>query len=305
TAPLVLDASLARVAVRGVTLEGVGVSARLTPGGVSEASLIAQAGSGSVDLRFSPPPDDPGGARLLTVSAGDAGALLAAFAGFDNTSGGALQMSAIAPPLGSDGPLQGGVLVTDFTLERMPLLARILAAGSLEGLAGLLSGQGGIEFERLQSDFVWQEGVLEMREARVAGPSLGVTWTGVVDFEGKRTDVDGTILPSYGANSILGSVPLVGELFTSRRGEGVIGVTFSAAGPFDATRVVANPLSALAPGVFRRIFEGTSAGRELDQLEARRREREAEEGAGEESLQDEADPSAPRPDEAEPGAPQR
>jgi hypothetical protein len=167
------------------------------------------------------------------------------------------------------------VLAQDFTLERMPLLARVLAAGSLQGLAGLLSGQG-IDFDQLDAEFVWQNATLAMREARGVGPSLGVTWTGLADFEASRVDVDGTILPSYGVNSVLGSLPVFGELFTGRQGEGVIGVTFSVSGLFDQTRVTANPLSALAPGVFRRMFEGTSAERELNALEARRRADEAE-----------------------------
>jgi hypothetical protein len=59
----------------------------------------------------------------------------------------------------------------------------------------------------------------------------------------------------------------------------VIGITYSVEGPFEGARVITNPLSALAPGVFRRIFEGTSAMRELDALEA---ERQAEE-VGEEA----------------------
>jgi hypothetical protein len=101
--------------------------------------------------------------------------------------------------------------------------------------------------------------------------------------------VDGTIVPSYGANTMLAQVPVLGELLTSRRGEGVFGVTFSVSGPFDATRVVSNPLSALAPGIFRRIFEGTSAERQLDALEAERRALEAQE-------------SEPEPDTAEPQA---
>ncbi|XBQ15545.1 MAG: AsmA-like C-terminal region-containing protein [Oceanicaulis sp.] len=293
SAPLVLEAAIARVLIREIAFDGLGLTAEMGPEGLARASLAAQTRGGPVDLRFEPEGMDPAAPRRLTLRAADAGALLAAFAGYDNAEGGTLELGAVAPPLGAEGPVQGAVLATGFTLERMPLLARILAAGSLEGLAVLLSGQGGIEFERLQSDFVWQDGTLEMREARVAGPALGVTWTGVVDFDERRTDVDGTILPSYGANSILGSVPVVGELFTSRRGEGVFGVTFSAAGPFDAIRVVSNPLSALAPGVFRRIFEGTSAERELQALEAERRAREAAQAENPAAAETPEEPEAP------------
>jgi hypothetical protein len=273
TAPVSLEAAIARVMVRDVGFTGVGLTARLGPDGLEEASLSArtQDTEAPVEFSFAADPNAPDGTRRLSVETADAGAVLTALSGYDNAAGGDLRIQASAPPVGVEGPIEGELVADAFVLERMPLLARVLAAGSLEGLAGLLGGQG-IGFDQLDGRFVWQDGTLEMRNGRVVGPALGVTWTGVVDFEDPRIEVDGTILPSYGVNSFLGSLPVFGELFTGRQGEGVIGVTFTASGPFDQTRVTANPLSALAPGVFRRMFEGTSAERELEALEARRRE---------------------------------
>ena len=284
---------LGRVLVRDQAFTNVGLTLNTRPEGVARFVLEADAAGGPVIVRFEP--EEETGVRRLSALGPDAGLLLSAFAGFDNIYGGALMLNGVAPPLGQPGGVSGDIEVENFTLNRMPLLARILAAGSLEGLGGLLSGQG-IGFERLQSNFVWQDGILEMRDSRVAGPSLGATWTGLVDFSDERLSVNGTLLPSYGVNSILGSVPVLGELFTSRQGEGVIGVTFSVSGPFSETRVTANPLSALAPGVFRRIFEGTSAERELDALEAERRAEQAEAADAQEAEAPEAAPQEPAPD---------
>jgi len=279
--------------------------------------LDADMAGGPVGVELS---SDAAGARTLTASGPDAGQLLTAYGGYDNVTGGALRLTASAPPRGQPGGFAGEVEAQAFTLERMPLLTRVLAAGSLEGLASLMGGGQGIVFERLRADFVWEEGVLELREARAAGPSLGVTWSGVVNLEGSRLDVDGTLLPSYGINSVLGGLPVIGGLLTSRTGEGVIGVTFSVNGPFNSTRVTANPLSALAPGVLRRIFEGTSGERELDALEAARLARAgaadtdadaagegeapapdegSDAGAGDGSGPDTAEPDGAGPDEAE------
>lgn len=293
-APVALEAAIARVLVRDVGFTGVGLTARLGPDGLEQASLSArtQASEAPVEMAFAADPDTPDGPRRLRMETGDAGAVLTALAGYDNAAGGNLRIDATAPPVGDEGPIEGELIADAFVLERMPLLARVLAAGSLEGLAGLLGGQG-IGFDQLDGRFVWQDGTLEMRDGRVVGPSLGVTWTGIIHFEDPRIDVDGTILPSYGVNSVLGSLPVFGEIFTGRQGEGVIGVTFSASGPFDQTRVTANPLSALAPGVFRRMFEGTSAERELEALEARRRELQP----GPDVVDD---PDAPKPDEDAP-----
>lgn len=303
TAPLILEADIDRVVVRGVPFEAVSLSALLGPEGITNVGLMAsrpQGGTGLL-LDYSPDPDD-GRRRLLTVRSEDAGQLLTAFAGFSNVTGGRLRLDAVGPAAGEAGLLTGRVEVDSFTLDDMPLLARILAAGSLEGLGGLLSGDG-IQFDQLESDFTWGQGVLGLEEARAAGPALGATWQGVVSFEESRINVDGTLLPSYGANSILGELPVLGELLTSRRGEGVFGVTFSVTGPFDETRVVANPLAAFAPGVFRRIFEGTAAESELDALRDLQREADAAAEADQPSPEDQpAEPPAdPTPQESEAG----
>ena len=277
--PFSVEGALDTVLVRGVRFEDVDFAFEADAQGVERALLAAKGRRGATEVRFEPVETGAEAPRRLSVRSADAGVLLAAFGGYDNAAGGVLELNAAAPPAGQPGGLAGTIEVEDFTLNRMPLLARILGAGSLEGIADLLGG-GGIDFERLESGFVWDRGVLEMREARVAGPSLGATWSGLVDFNETRLGLDGALLPSYGINSVLGSVPLVGELLTSRRGEGVIGLTFSVSGSFDETRVQTNPLSALAPGVFRRIFEGTSAERELEALEARRRAQAADAEAG-------------------------
>lgn len=268
--PVILEAALDDVRVRGVRFADVDLSLETGGDHLERFRLDADMDGGPVRVELA---SDDTGMRTLTASGPDAGQLLTAYGGYDNVTGGALRLTATAPPRGQPGGFAGEVEAQAFTLERMPLLTRVLAAGSLEGLANLMGGGQGIVFERLRADFVWEDGVLELREARAAGPSLGVTWSGVVNLPGSRMDMDGTLLPSYGINSVLGGLPVIGGLLTSRTGEGVIGVTFSVNGPFNSTRVTANPLSALAPGVLRRIFEGTSAERELDALEAARQAR--------------------------------
>ncbi|WBQ11567.1 hypothetical protein L2D01_07220 [Hyphomonadaceae bacterium ML37] len=291
---VILEAAVDDVRVRGVQFTNVDLSLETGDEHLERFRLDADMAGGPVGVELS---SDAAGARTLTASGPDAGQLLTAYGGYDNVTGGALRLSATAPPRGQPGGFAGEVEAQAFTLERMPLLTRVLAAGSLEGLASLMGGGQGIVFERLRADFVWEDGVLELREARAAGPSLGVTWSGVVNLEGSRMDIDGTLLPSYGINSVLGGLPVIGGLLTSRAGEGVIGVTFSVNGPFNSTRVTANPLSALAPGVLRRIFEGTSAERELDALEAARLARTgAAQGEGEAPGGDEG-PQVPGSDE--------
>ena len=48
---------------------------------------------------------------------------------------------------------------------------------------------------------------------------------------------------------------LAGEILGGGNKGGLIGVTFRLVGPLDNPQIVVNPMSAIAPGIFRRIFE--------------------------------------------------
>jgi len=61
-------------------------------------------------------------------------------------------------------------------------------------------------------------------------------------------------VPAYTANSLLGDIPLIGDIFVGRRGEGVFALSYSVQGPFEKSQVSVNPLSALTPGFLRDIF---------------------------------------------------
>lgn len=253
--PMNLSARLNRLDLKGVSYDGVLLNYTSSSFGIENMTMEAVSQAGPLSLHINQG-ETPQSNRITHAYAADAGSALQGFLGFENAVGGELEFSGEISPLGEGSNLIGELKVSDFTIEGMPLLARLLAAGSLEGIGSLLSGEG-IEFQTLESDIQWQDGVFSMRNARVAGPALGLTWSGVVDLNDDRVGIDGTLVPSYGTNSFLGELPVLGGLLTSREGEGIIGITFGVDGPFGATRVTANPLSALAPGVFRRIFEGT------------------------------------------------
>lgn len=203
-----------------------------------------------------------GGRREIALNTADFGEFLRLLDLYDNVAGGTLSVTGSTPPPGTQGRTEFHIESGAFNLIRMPVLARVLAAGSLPGLAALLSGNEGISFDVLQADIVIEDGNINISEARANGPSLGVTTEGTINMVEDRLALDGVLAPSYGLNSFVGNLPLVGEVLVSRPGEGVIGITFSAEGPFDQPTVIANPLSVLAPGLLRRLFEGSAADRE-------------------------------------------
>ena len=84
-----------------------------------------------------------------------------------------------------------------------------------------------------------------------------MTAQGYIDQKRDQVSVGGTLAPVYGINGLLGSVPLLGDILVSKKGEGVVGMTYSVSGNMEEPEIGVNPLSVLTPGIFRRIFEGS------------------------------------------------
>ena len=79
-------------------------------------------------------------------------------------------------------PLVGDIDVTDFRLVDAPLLARIISIAGVTGILDALQGEG-IGFGRLLTTFRLNDGLIEFREGRMVGPSLGITFDGSVDVD--------------------------------------------------------------------------------------------------------------------------
>jgi hypothetical protein len=196
------------------------------------------------------------GVRNLTLDADDAGAFIHSFTGFTSIRGGMLSARVSFAP--DSGPrnfdYSGTVTLNDVVVTDQPFLARLFAAGSLDGPLRLLQGEG-IRIARLTAPFSSQGRVVTINDGRASGPSVGGTFEGVLDRRTDTIGLSGTMVPAYGINSMLGAVPILGDILASRKGEGIFGVTYAMKGPLDDPTLTVNPLSVLTPGILRRIFE--------------------------------------------------
>lgn len=200
--------------------------------------------------------DDPLG--HIAFRSDDAGFAVAALTGTPNIVGGIATADGDWRP-GPPTTARINVRLRDFQVVRLPALARLLSsAGSLTGLAEMLNGDG-IGFNNLDARLTYANNRVTFTDARMAGPSMGLTGSGGYDIRADNLMVDGVVAPSPILNlSMLSNVPVIGNLLTSRRGEGVFGMTYSINGHAAAPRVFVNPVSALTPGILRRIFEPVS-----------------------------------------------
>lgn len=195
------------------------------------------------------------GARKLTFASSDLGLLSKGLFGFTSLRGGKLELAAILPGNAEGPDYQGKLTMRDFKILNQPFLTRLFTAGSLDGMINLMQGQG-IAVDKLAAPFSSKNGVIGISGARASGPSVGFTADGYIDRPKNLIALKGTLAPLFGINSLLNSIPLVGPVITGKPGEGVFGMTYSISGNADKPDVSVNPLSMLAPGILRRIFEG-------------------------------------------------
>jgi uncharacterized protein YhdP len=118
----------------------------------------------------------------------------------------------------------------------------------------MLSGSG-IPFSTLSSNFAYSDDHLVLENLRAYGGAIGVTANGTVDVGGDRLDLQGTIVPAYALNSIIGNIPVIGSLLVGGEGQGLFAANYRVTGSAADPEVSVNPLSALAPGFLRRLFQ--------------------------------------------------
>ncbi|MBI4967664.1 MAG: AsmA-like C-terminal domain-containing protein [Rhodospirillales bacterium] len=195
-----------------------------------------------------------GKGRTLSVASPDAGAALRSLALYENMVGGTLALDGKFDDAKPDRPLAGTLRIEDYHVIRAPVLTRLLTVAALTGIVDLLSGQG-VGFSKLEAPFVMAANKITVRDMRTAGLALGLTAKGNIDLAADQLALEGTIVPAYLVNSLLGNIPVLGNIFTGGdKGGGLLAFTYTMKGPVDDPSVSVNPLAALAPGFLRNLF---------------------------------------------------
>jgi hypothetical protein len=214
-------------------------------------------GGSKISLRFG----QTGGARPFTFTGNDFGGVLQLLGISESIVGGQIQVSGNAEDDGPKRIYRGHADAVDYRLYNAPAFAKLLSLASLTSFTSLLSGDG-LPFARLSGDFTFADGKLGLKDTRAYGGALGINAEGTVDLVNDVLDLDGTLVPAYTINSILGYVPFLGKALLGGEGQGLFAANFHASGPLDDPKISVNPLSALAPGFLRRlfVFDGANSG---------------------------------------------
>jgi hypothetical protein len=206
-----------------------------------------------VAIRIEPGSGTARGTRHLAVEFADAGTMLSGLGVTEVITGGTLKLEGDFDDAARDHTLTGTLDLTEFRVARAPGLGKLLQSVTLYGLVDALSGPG-LRFASLTTSFRYGDEHLEISDLRAFSPSLGLTATGQFDLAAETVSLDGTVVPAYVFNSLLGRLPLIGRLFSAEKGGGLFAMNYSLHGAIGDPAISVNPLSALTPGILRGMF---------------------------------------------------
>jgi hypothetical protein len=204
--------------------------------------------------------------RDLQISSTDAGEVFRALDFTDDIVRGKLAVTGRFDDSVPESPLTGTVMIDDYAVLNAPLMARILTLASFSGIVDRMNGEG-IAFSNLAVSFVKTGGHVAMQDGHTSGSDLGFTFEGSFDLDANTIMVNGTIVPIYTLNSLLGRIPLLGDILVGPKGGGIFAATYQASGNLDNPDVSVNALSALAPGILRELITGGGSAPSPDQVQ--------------------------------------
>lgn len=197
------------------------------------------------------------GGSTLTLKSANAGITARFLDTYDKIEGGTLNATLRRQ---ASGPYLGTIEIRDFDIvgeERLRSLVSSRSEGgqSLNQAAGQPIEVGHVHFDVASAKIDKGVGYLKLSDGIARGSTVGFAFQGTVYDKDGRMDITGTFMPAYGLNRIFGEIPIIGALLGNRRERALIGITFRLTGSLDDPKLAINPISAIAPGVFRSIFE--------------------------------------------------
>jgi hypothetical protein len=196
------------------------------------------------------------GSRSISLQSKDAGAVLRFFGFYDKMQGGDINVTLDSQ---GDGPLRGQIDARNFTLVNEPRLASLVSSSpngtSLNDAVKKDIDVSSVTFERGFSQIEKGDNYINLANGVIRGSTIGTTFQGVLSDPKGNMALTGTFMPAYGINRLFGDLPVLGLFLGNGRDRGLIGITYKLVGPLKKPQIIVNPISVIAPGIFRSIFE--------------------------------------------------
>ena len=146
------------------------------------------------------------------------------------------------------------LIIDNFKIQEIPVLAKLLTLASLQGIADLLTGEG-IRFTDFEMKFSNENKLMKIEELYAIGPAISIMADGYIESN-KLISLRGTLVPATTINRTIASIPIIGNILVGKKvGEGVFGVSFKIKGPPKGLKTSVNPVKTLTPRFITRTLE--------------------------------------------------
>ncbi len=225
---------------------------------VAKAKITGLA-SGNANSSFSLQPVS--GGMQTKISTNNAGSTLRFLNLYSKMRGGKIRADLVRD---KSRIYRGVIIATNFRLVGEPRLAKLLSKPSTDNLASngdavvaklkkIKTDQ--VKIDRLKAEIEKGEGFLNLKKGRLTGGDASATFAGQMFDKNNRMNIKGTYLPGRALNRLVSKIPIIGLAFGRGKVNGLLGITYRLSGIYGNPRIAVNPLSIIAPGVFRQIFK--------------------------------------------------
>ncbi len=146
------------------------------------------------------------------------------------------------------------LVIDNFKVQEVPVLAKLLTLASLQGVADLLTGEG-IRFTDFEMKFSTEKQLTKIEEIYAIGPAISILISGYIE-KNRLISLRGTLVPATTINRTIASIPIVGDILVGKKtGEGIFGVSFKIKGPPKDLKTSVNPIKTLTPRFITRTLE--------------------------------------------------
>ena len=256
TSNLLVNADLDRATgFQNETISNLKLEYGSNSGSLTRLSVTGVSGSGQAIVANLAADGD---GKSVQLTAGDAGALARFGDIYKNMQNGLMNMRLKQRAPGS---WVGNIDIRKFQLlneDRLQSIVSTPAGEDGKSLNEAVKQDIDVRSEKFSRGFaslVIKNGVIQIDNGVVRGEQVGATFQGTVRDANGKTDMTGTFMPAYGLNRLFAELPVIGLILGNGRDRGLLGITFKLSGPFEKPELTINPLSLIAPGVFRSIFE--------------------------------------------------
>ena len=242
----------------GESLRRVDIDFRRRKGATTNVAVRGTTASGQ-SAAFSLAPGKRG--KVTTIRTGDAGAMLRFLDIYSKVLGGTLSAQLVQD---ARGVYRGPVNAENFTLLGEPRLAALLAKPTApptiergEEIVRAVQAKASpdAKVDQFRADIERGRSFLKLERGRIQGGDASVAFDGTVYDRRNRMNITGTFLPGRSLNRLVSKIPLIGLALGRGKVNGLVGITFRLRGSYRNPRIQVNPLSIIAPGVFRQLFK--------------------------------------------------